>query len=189
MKATLVIARVFALAIFALGGCATVDPIETSGDPGKLPHFSTYRVHEEQLAFATDISDEERAKVAAELRKAVVSALNDRGYKEDANPDVLVSLGAASRATFETIEQTDSRVRNVDPSVVEAGRPTPVPEPDRLAADVRREGDLFFYLLDPKTKRVIWRASANGSATTPSEATRRARAAYGAMIAKLPKAG
>jgi hypothetical protein len=181
---------VVALTAFTLASCAGVDPIEMSSDPATLPAFKTYRVEEEQLAFATEISAEERSQVAGELRKAVTDALAERGYTQSgADADVLVSLGAASRLTFDSeAGPNDSRLRHVDPSVLEAGRPPEVPGNERGPSDAAREGDLFVYLLDPKTKRVIWRASTSGAATTPSEARRRARATYAAMIGKLPKA-
>ena len=57
-----------------------------------------------------------------------------------------------------------------------------------MPAGTGREGDLILYLLDPKTQKVMWRASSNGAATTPSEALRSARATYAAMVAKLPRA-
>jgi hypothetical protein len=175
---------------FALASCAAVDPIEISSNPASLPPFKTYRVQDEQIAFATEISEEERSQVAGELRKAVTGALAARGYTEGgADADVLVSLGAVSRLTFDDDPgPSDGGLRNVDPSVLESGRPPEMPGNERGPSGVGREGDLFFYLLDPQTKRVIWRASTTGAATTPSEARRRARASYGAMIGKLPKA-
>ena len=183
------IPRLLAPLLLALAGCAAVDPIEMSTDPAKLPPFKTYRIEEEQLVFATTITDQERAAIASEMRKAVTSALTERGYRESTDADVLVSLGAVSRPTFEDVGSShDSPIRNVDPSVVEAGRPPVVPTSDIGPSGIGREGDLFLYLLDPKTKRVVWRASTSGSATTPSEAKRKARATYGAMVAKLPKA-
>lgn len=182
---------VLALMACVLAGCAGVDPIEMSGDPAKVPPFKTYRIYEEQLAFATELSEAERSEVAADLRGAVTRAFTGRGYSEDgANADMLVSLGAASRATFDSsANPNDSRIRNVDPSVLEANNPHPPPGSEPGPSGVGREGDLFLYLVDPKTKRVIWRASTNGAATTPSEAKRRGKAAYEAMVEKLPKAG
>jgi hypothetical protein len=185
---TLMKLRVLICLSCALVGCGGVDPIEMSGDPALVPAFTTYRIHEEQLAFATEVSEADRTKVATTLRDAVTQALNSRGYKESDQPDVLVSLGAASRATFAAAER-EGPIRNVDPSVLEPGRLPSAPSSEITPSGVGREGDLFLYLLDPKTKRVVWRASTSGSATTASEAMRRARSTYGAMIAKLPKAG
>ena len=181
--------RALALAACALVGCAGVDPIEMSGDPATLSPFKSFRIQEEQLAFATPISEAERAQVATEMRTAVVRAMTARGYTESTDADVLVSIGAASRLTFDdNVAAKEGPIRNVDPSVVEAGRPTTAPTAELMPPGVEREGDLFLYLLDPKTKRVIWRASTSGSATTPAEAKRRARTAYSAMVEKLPKA-
>jgi hypothetical protein len=180
----------WALMLAALSGCAGVDEIEMSSDPAKLSPFKSFRVQEEQLAFATAVSDAERSQVAAEMRAAVVRSMIDRGYTEtSSDADVLVSIGAASRLTFDDdVAPKEGPIRNVDPSVVEAGRPPTSPTAEIMPPGVEREGDLFLYLLDPKTKRVLWRASTSGSATTPAEAKRRARASYSAMVAKLPKA-
>jgi Domain of unknown function (DUF4136) len=181
--------QVLALIPCALLGCAT-DPIEVSGDAAQVRPFSTFRIHEEQFAFATAISEAERAQVASELRKAAVSAFTEHGYKEAADPDVLVSLGAISRLTLDEDAGSsgEGHIRFVDPSVLEAGRPTSAPGSEPTPSGVGREGDLFLYLLDPNTKRVIWRANTNGSATTPSEAMRKARRTYSAMVEKLPVA-
>jgi hypothetical protein len=181
--------QVLALITCTLLGCTMVDSIEMSADPATLAPFKTYRIHDEQYAFATAISEQERTQVATELRKAAVSAFNDRGYTESASPDVLVSLGAMSRLTTEDEDQPgEGHIRFVDPSVVEAGRPTSVPGSEPTPSGVGREGDLLLYLLDPKTKRVLWRASTSGSASTPSEAMRKARKTYAAMVDKLPSA-
>jgi Domain of unknown function (DUF4136) len=178
------------LAACLLPGCATVGPIETSGDPASLPPFRTFHVYEEQFVFATEISAEQRERVSKELRAAAVSALNGRGYQEvAADADVLVTLGAISRPTLSTeSESGDSRLHPVDTSVLDPGRPPGVPESERMPSGAGREGDLILYLLDPKTHRALWRASANGSATTPAEALRRARATYAAMVEQLPRA-
>jgi hypothetical protein len=181
--------RAIALAACALAGCAGVDPIEMSGDPATLRPFKTFRIQDEQLAFARPISEAERSQVVAEMRTAVVRSMTDRGYTESTDADVLVSIGAATRLTFDdNVAPQEGRLRNVDPSVVEAGRPTTSPSAELMPPGVEREGDLFLYLLDPTTKRVLWRASTSGSATTPAEAKRRARASYSAMVGKLPKA-
>jgi hypothetical protein len=171
-------------------GCATVGPIETSGDPASVPPFSTFRIHEEQFVFATEISAKQREQISKELRQAAVNALNGRGYREATDADVLVTLGAISRPTLETDSGSSSsgRLKPVDTSVLDAGKPIGQSESELLPSGVGREGDLILYLLDPKTQRVVWRASSNGSATTPSEALRRARATYAAMVEKLPRA-
>jgi hypothetical protein len=181
--------QAIALAAGTLLGCASLDPIEMSSDPAALPPFRTYRIAEEQYSFAATISDAERSQVSTELRRAAVNAFSERGYTQGDDADVLVTLGAISRPTFDTeATQSSSRIQNVDPSVVEAGRPTSTPASEPMPAGVGREGDLILYLLDPQTKRVIWRASTNGSASTPSEAMRKARRTYSAMIEKLPMA-
>ena len=102
---------------------------------------------------------------------------------------MLVTLGAISRPTLgEEAASRGGHINPVDTSVLDAGRPTSVPESEAtMPPGVGREGDLILYLLDPKTKRALWRASSSGSATTPSEALRRARATYAAMVAMLPK--
>ena len=178
---------VLVLVSFLLQGCAAIGPIEVSGDPASLPPFRTFRVHEEQFVFATEISAEQRARVSKELRQAAVSALNHRGYQEASDADVLVTLGALSRPTLSTESRAaDGGIKPIDTSVLDAGQPLGVPESDRMPSGEGREGDLILYLLDPKTQRALWRASSSGSATTPSEALRKARATYEAMVAKLP---
>jgi Domain of unknown function (DUF4136) len=173
-----------------LAACASVGPIEVSGDPAALAPFRTFRVHEEQFAFATDISAEQRSQISKQLRQAAVSALNGRGYQEvSSDPDVLVTLGALSRPVLsKEAESQGGPLHAVDTSVFDAGRPAGVPESELMPAGAAREGDLILYLLDPKTQRALWRASASGSATTPSEALRRARSTYAEMVAKLPRA-
>jgi hypothetical protein len=179
--------QVLVLVSLLLQACATVGPIEVSGDPAALPPFRTFRVHEEQFVFATEISAEQQARVSKELRQAAVNALNQRGYTEASNADVLVTLGAISRPVLSTESRPgDGGLRPIDTSVLDAGRPLGVPESDRMPSGEGREGDLILHLLDPKTERALWRASSNGSATTPSEALRRARATYAAMVARLP---
>jgi hypothetical protein len=178
-----------ALVACTLLGCTMVDPIEMSGDPASVRPFSTYRIYEEQFVFATTLSEQERSQVSTALRKAAVDAFAERGYREGSDADVLVSLGAISRPTFEAEDsEGEGHIKFVDPSVVEAGRPTSTPASEPGPSGAGREGALFLYLVDPKTKRAIWRASTDGSASTPSEAIRKARATYSAMINKLPVA-
>ena len=180
------------LGLLALGcviapGCASMGPIETSGDAA-LPPFSTFRLHEEQFVFATEVSAEQRSEVAGRLREAAVSALNERGYREATDADVLVVLGAISRQVLSSETETaGGPLHAVDTSVFENGR-VALPESETMPPPVGREGDLILNLLDPKTRRVVWQASATGAATTPSEAVRMARATYKEMVAKLPKA-
>jgi hypothetical protein len=172
---------------FLLPGCATVGPIEMSGDPASLPPFRTFRVHEEQFAFATEISDDQRARISKELREAAVSALNQRGYQEASDPDVLVTLGAISRLTLRSESESGSKhIQPVNTSVLDPGQSPGAHESERMPYGEGREGDLILYLLDPKTERALWRASSSGSATTPAEALRGARATYAAMVARLP---
>jgi len=168
-------------------GCTSIGPIETSGDPAALPPFRTFRVHEEQFLFATEISEAQRAEIASRLRQAAVGALNDRGYREATDVDVLVTLAAVSRPVLSDERGAEGgALHHVDTSVFDAGHVAAPEVP--LSPVVGREGDLILELLDPKTRRVVWRASATGAATTPSEALRMARATYTAMVAKLPKA-
>jgi Domain of unknown function (DUF4136) len=184
--------RITMLAFVAwlLSGCGTIGPIETSGDPASLPPFKTYRIQDEQFVFPTEITAEQRERISKELRQAAVSALNERGYREATEADVLVTLGAISRPTLEADTESSSsgRLKPVDTSVLDAGRPIGTSESEFAPSGIGREGDLILYLLEPKTQRVVWRANSNGAATTPSEALRRARATYKAMVDKLPRA-
>jgi Domain of unknown function (DUF4136) len=171
-----------------LAGCAS-DPIEVSGDPAALPSFKTFNVYQQQFAFATEISDEQREHVSKELRAAVVHALEGRGYREASNADVLVALGAVSRLTLSDDPGAGGGpLHHVDTSVLDPGRPTVESTSELLPEGVGREGDLFLDLLDAKTQRVVWHASSTGAATTPSEALRKARSTYAAMVGRLPKA-
>lgn len=185
--------RVTALTFVAclLAACATIGPIEVSGDPAAIAPFRTFRVLEVQFVFATDISSEQAAKVSSELRAAAVSALEERGYSQAADADMLVALVAISRPTLNAQAESSGGgpLHHVDTSVLDPGQPLTPPPSEILPADAGREGDLLLSLLDPKTQRALWRASANGAATTPAEALRKARATYAAMVAKLPKAG
>jgi hypothetical protein len=182
--------KLTALAFVAalLPACATVDQIETS-DPATLRPFKTFHVQQIQFTFATDITAEQRDRVSTELRAAVVGALNERGYREAAQADVLVTLGALSRPTLpEEAESAHSPLHAVDTSVLDSSRPPSVSSSNAPPPGAGREGDLVLELLDPKTQRSIWHASSTGAATTPSEALRKARATYAAMVARLPKA-
>jgi len=171
-----------------LTGCGSVDPIEVSGDPTALPAFKTFHVAQEQFSFATEISEEQRENISRQLRAAVVSALEGRGYREASNADVLVALGAVSRLAPVTASESSGGLHAVDTSVLDAGRAPSMPAAELPPAGVGREGDLYLDLVDPKTQRALWRASSSGSATTPSEAVRKARGTYSAMVARLPKA-
>jgi hypothetical protein len=174
----------------ALAACSSLGPLELSGDPAALPPFRTFRVHETQFVFASELSPERSAAISAELRSAAVSALQKRGYQEiSGEPDVLVSLAAISRPTLPDPGDAggNSSLHPVDTSVLEPGQHSGPQFYDQPAGS-GREGDLILYLLDPKTQRVLWRASATGAATTPSEAMRHARATYAEMAAKLPLA-
>lgn len=176
--------------VAGLAACAPLGPLELSGDPAALPPFKTFRVHEEQFVFASELSPEQIAKISAELRSAAVSALEKRGYRESAgDADVLVSLAAISRPTLPEAGGSggNSSLHPVDTSVLDPGQPGGPQFYDRPAG-AGREGDLLLYLLDPKTQRVMWQASASGAATTPAEALRHARSTYAAMVAKLPPA-
>lgn len=181
------------LPVFAsclLQGCAAFDSIETSADTSAIPPFRTFEIQEEQFAFAVPVSEEQRASISAKLRHAAVEALQERGYREASPADVLVTLGAISRVTFdEEVAARSGGLQPVDTSVLDTNRGSqPPPEAARPLAGVGREGDLILYLLDPRTNRTIWRANSSGSATTPAEAERKARATYRAMVRKLPKA-
>jgi hypothetical protein len=178
---------VLALVAALLAACASVDQIETS-DPATLRPFKTFHVQQIQFTFATDITDEQRERVSTELRTAVVAALNQRGYREAAQADVLVTLGALSRPTLPEAESAQSPLHAVDTSVLDSSRPPSAPSSQTAPPGVGREGDLVLELLDPQTQRSIWHASSTGAATTPSEALRKARATYAAMVARLPMA-
>lgn len=178
-----------------LSACAT-DPIEIAGDAAAIPAFRTFKVQEERYVFPEHITEDQRQRVSTELRQAAVGALQGRGYKEvtgTAAPDVLVVLGAISRTTLTpaTEAELNRHIRPVDTSVFDAsaGDPTTRGAMNEQPAGVSREGDLILYLLDPATQRSLWRANASGSATSPSEALRKARATYRAMVRKLPEAG
>ena len=184
-----------AASLLLLSACAT-DPIEYAGNPAAIPAFRTFKVQEERYIFPEHISDEQRQRVSNELREAAVKALEGRGYKEvsgNSPADVLVVLGAISRTTLTpaTEAELSKHITPVDTSVFDASAG---PAPDRGAmneqpAGVGREGDLILYLLDPATQRSLWRASASGSATSPNEALRKARATYRSMVKSLPEAG
>lgn len=178
------------LASCLLPACASFDSIETSGDASAIPPFHTFAIADEQFSFATQVSEEQRASISAKMRRAAVDALQERGYREASSPDVLVTLGAVGRVTFEDDSDHHSgALQPVDTSVLDTNRGTqPPPEATQPLAGVTREGDLILYLLDPQTKRTIWRANSSGSATTPAEAERKAGATYRAMVRKLPKA-
>lgn len=177
-----------ALVVAMLAGCAAVDPI-VSSDPVALPAFKTFHIQDEQFTFATDISPEQRERVSGQLRAAAVSALNERGYQEAAEADVLVILGAISRPTLSTgVDSAGGALHAVDTSVLDAGRSPSVPASEMPPSGIGREGDLLIELLDPKTRRSLWHASSTGAATTPSEALCTARATYAAMVARLPRA-
>ena len=91
--------RVSAITLVAclLAACTTIGPIEVSGDPAAIPAFKTFRVLEVQFAFATDLTSDQVAKISGELRAAASSALEERGYRQATNADVLVALAAMSR--------------------------------------------------------------------------------------------
>jgi hypothetical protein len=173
-----------------LASCATIGAIEVSGDPAALPLFRTFRVLEVQFAFATDINSEQVAKISSELRAAAVSALEERGYEQAADADMLIALAALSRPTLPAQDQSTggSTLHHVDTSVLDSGQPSTPPQSEIPSAHAGREGDLMLSLLDPRTQRAVWLASSNGAATTPAEALRKARATYAAMVARLPKA-
>lgn len=178
--------------LLTLTACAS-DPIEMSGDPAQVPTFSTFEIRDEKYVFSEPLSDEQRAKVNSELRAAAVDALQERGYKQASPADIVVVLGAVSRATPPPEDDGDAKrtLKAVDTRVLEPGRPdmpTAAEEQDRMLG-VGREGDLILYLLDPKTQRTVWRASSSGAASSPAEALRKARATYKAMVQKLPRAG
>jgi hypothetical protein len=178
----------WALCVAVPAGCASVDPIETSGNPAALPPFSTFRVYQEQFTFAVDLEPAKREHIAGQLREAAVAALKERGYREATDADVLVMLGAISRPTLP--DENESRgggLTPVDTSVLDPSRPN-MPVPEMPPSGAGREGDLILELLDAKTRKSIWHASSTGSATTPGEALRKARATYAAMVARLPKA-
>lgn len=177
-----------ALVVSLLSACGTVHPILVSGDATTIPPFKTFRIDEGQFSFATELTAEERSHTVRSLREAAVKAFKERGYEEAAEADVLVTLAAVSRTTMTAQpEERSGRLRAVDTSVLDAGRAPGVPEPEEPSG-VGREGDLILFVLDPKTQRVLWRASSSGAATTPAEALRNARATYAAMVAKLPRA-
>jgi hypothetical protein len=173
-----------------LATCATIGPIEVSGDPAALPTFRTFRVLEVQFAFATDINSEQVAKISSELRAAAVSALEQRGYEQAADADMLIALAALSRPTLDAQGEASggSALHHVDTSVLDSGQPSTPPQSAIPSAHTGRDGDLLLSLLDPKTQRTVWLASSSGAATTPAEALRNARATYAAMVAKLPQA-
>ena len=183
-------APILCLSFAALSGCA-VDPIETSGDPTKIPAFHTFSIGEEQYSFSSPVPAEEQSRISRELRSAAVAALEKRGYRQTAAGDVQITLGAVGRTTLGDTSDPEARphITRVDTSVLNPGSDArPLGDRDAMPEGVGREGDLILYVLDPTTKHVIWRASASGSATTPEEALRKAKSTYRAMAAKLPQA-
>lgn len=178
------------LASCLLQACMSFDSIETSGDAAAIPPFHTFAILEEQFSFGVPVSEEQRASITAKMRRATVDALQELGYREASPPDVLVTLGAVSRVILEPDSGGHTGgLQPVDTSVLDTNRDSqPPPEATQPLAGVEREGDLILYLLDPQTKRAIWRANSSGSATTPGEAERKAGAAFRAMVRKLPKA-
>ncbi|HKE96261.1 MAG TPA: DUF4136 domain-containing protein [Povalibacter sp.] len=179
--------------LLLLAGCAT-DPIETAGDSAALPAFRTFKVQEERYSFPEQLTAEQRTRVGAELRKAAVGALTERGYREasaNESPDVLIVLGAVSRTTLPTGTEEDlsKHINQVDTSVFDASSgQTPTAVGAERPTGFSREGDLVLYLLDPATQHSLWRASASGSASSSGEALRKARSTYKAMVRKLPQA-
>jgi len=190
-RARLPIIAMFSLQVLLLQACA-LDTIETSGDAASIPAFRTFSVGEEQYSFPSRPSAAQRARIGKELREAAVAALESRGYREATSGDVQITLGAVGRTTLSDTSDPEARahITPVDPSVLSPGSDSrPPADRDALPEGVGREGDLIFYILDPATKRVIWRASSSGSATTPAEALRKAKATYRAMVDKLPAIG
>jgi hypothetical protein len=172
-----------------LAACVS-DPIEMSGDPATIPPFKSFRIDAEQFLFATEITPEQREQVSKKLREAAVSAFEKRGYRESPNADVLVALAAMSRPTLpDETAAGGGGLHHVDTSVLDSGRPLSGPASEIEPSGVGREGDLMLSLRDAKTGRSLWQAISNGAATTPTEALRKARATYAAMVNKLPKAG
>ena len=121
--------RILAVTFVAclLAACASIGTIEVSGDPAAIPPFRTFRVLEVQFAFATDITADQVAKISSELRSAAVSALEERGYGETADADVLVALAALSRPTLDAQAESSSGgpLHHVDTSVLDSGKPSP----------------------------------------------------------------
>jgi len=100
-------------------------------------------------------------------------------------------LGAASRTTLTPAVEEDlsKHINPVDTDVFNASSgESPTAAAEDRPPGVGREGDLILYLLDPATKRSLWRASSSGAASTPGEALRKASSAYRAMVRKLPEA-
>ncbi|HEY6641208.1 DUF4136 domain-containing protein [Povalibacter sp.] len=182
----------FALSLLLLSACAT-DPIEMAGDPSALPAFRTFKVQEERLLFPEQIPDDQRERIARELRQAAVGALQGRGYQEVAGAepaDVLIVLGAAGRTTMSAAVEEDlsKHINPVNTDVFEGGIDTPTAVAEDRPPGVGREGDLILYILDPATQRSLWRASSSGAASTPGEALRKAQSVYRSMVRKLPVA-
>lgn len=169
----------------ALAGCAT-SRIETSGDASTLPAFSTFEIHDEQYAFVDPLSDQQRAKVSAELRQSVVAALTERGYREAKPGDVWVVIGVVTRDASPTRDQESAR--GINQVATDMSRPELALPDTSQAPYYGREGDLILYLLDTKTEKTLWRASSTGTAGSPSEAITQARATFKAMAEKLPMA-
>ncbi len=178
--------------VLALGACAT-DPIEYAGTPASLPPFRTFKVAEERYVFPEQISPNQRDRVGPELREAAASALRERGYREvgkDETADVLVVLGAIGRTTAPTaVNEDQSRHLNqVDTNVFDGSTAEPPPAVGGEGpVGFSREGDLILYLLDPNTRRSLWRANSSGSASSAGEALRKARSVYRAMVRQLPR--
>jgi hypothetical protein len=185
---TLARSSAVALLICLLPACGT-DPIEMSGDPAAIPPFKSFRIADEQLVFASEVSDEQRDKVSKQLRGAAASALEKRGYREATDADVLVDLAAMSRPTLSDAAGAGSTFSHVDPTVLDSSRSVTSPASEVPPSGVGREGDLLMSLRDAKTGKALWSASSYGAASSPSEALRKARSTYAAMAAKLPKAG
>jgi hypothetical protein len=179
---------VIALLVCLLAACTTA-PIEMSGDPATIPPFKSFRIDAAEFVFATEISPEQRDEVSKQLRAAATSALEKRGYREAIDADVLVGLAAASRPTLTDDSGSAGGLHHVDTTVLDTSRPLSSTASEIPPSGVGREGDLIMSLRDAKTGKTLWAASSNGAATTPAQALRKARSAYAAIAAKLPKAG
>lgn len=185
---TLTRSSALALLVCMLTACAA-PPIDMSGDPATIPPFNTFRIDEVEFAFATDVSAEQRDEVSRQMREAAASALENRGYRQATDADVLVDLAGASRPTLSDESGSARGFHHVDTTVLDTSRPVGPTAAEIPPSGVGREGDLMMTLRDAKTGRTLWAAAANGAASTPSQGLRKARSAYAAMADKLPKAG
>ena len=184
-----------ALPVLLFGvGCMSLEPIEVSVDHDPKASFQGLKTYAWMARLASKPGDEEiyTPQLKSSVERAVVRELKRRGFTQTSSkPDFLVAWYAAVNDAVQnsTVDSYYGYAAGGGWDYRTAGTAAFVPGGMRIRAYHYEKGSLIVDVVDPKTKRPIWRGTASAEVFPKwSEGKRRARidTAVGMLLEEFP---